>query len=76
MNQVILNGSVEEIYTHSFDLKISEGQVVTIEVDNTSNLLLDNKVAIKGHIYIEVTEVRIICDELIILDGRGKSDRK
>ena len=73
-NQVLLKGRVEEIYAESIDILVDGVQYPVHICDvNVDNLLLNNVVAIRGH--IETSNNRTIfiqCNNLIILDGRGK----
>lgn len=73
-NQVVLMGDVAEIYSTRIDIKVHNEYIpVEMTEDMISKLLLNNQVGIKGHIEISNNGIpNIICDELKILDRRGK----
>ena len=73
-NQVILVGDVAEIYMTKIDINV-RGEVIPVEMteEMISKLLLNNQVGIKGHIEMFDNDIpHIFCDELTILDRRGK----
>ena len=74
INQVLLKGVVVEIYEESMDIKVEglESPVHICDVFNISYILLNNIVAIKGHLEISNNGILFVaCDNCIILDGRG-----
>lgn len=76
-NQVSLMGKVKEIYEDCFEIQVNLSDypiVVMLDEQKISQLLLNNLVGVKGHIEIdsESSSPNIICDELTILDGRGR----
>lgn len=80
-NQVVLMGDVAEIYSTRIDIKVHNEYIpVEMTEDMISKLLLNNQVGIKGHIEMQelqghkngAEEMIIVCDELKILDRRGK----
>lgn len=75
-NQVVLMGYVGEIYATRILVGV-RGELIPVEMteDMISKLLLNNQVGIKGHIQMyEDKTPHIICDELTILDRRGKKN--
>lgn len=75
-NQVVLMGYVGEIYATKI-LVCVDGEPVPVEMteDMISKLLLNNQVGIKGHIQMYDNDIpHIVCDELTILDRRGKKN--
>ncbi len=79
-NQVVLMGEVAEIYSNKIDIKVHNEYIpVEMTEEMISKLLLNNQIGIKGRaIMREISgskgaeEIVIICDELKILDRRGK----
>lgn len=80
INQVLLKGAVVEIGDNWFELQLEDGSkdiIIIYDVaDYTiSNLLLNNKVAVKGHLRLSNNGlVNVICESVIILDGRGRKN--
>ena len=78
INQVLLKGVVTEIEDGYFEMQLEDGNKDKIFIydvaDYTiSNLLLNNKVAVRGHLKISNNGLlNVICDSVIILDGRGR----
>ena len=75
-NQVILIGDVDEIYATKIDMNVN-GEIIPVEMteDMISKLLLNNQIGIKGYIKISNNGIpNIICNELTILDRRGKKN--
>lgn len=78
INQVLLKGVVVEIGDSCFEMQLEDGNQDIIKIydvaDYTiSNLLLNNKVAVRGHLKLSNNGIiNIICDSVIILDGRGR----
>ena len=74
-NQVVLLGDVDEIYENKIDIDV-KGEIIPVEMteDMISKLLLNNQIGIKGHIEMLEDVPYIICDELTILDRRGKKN--
>lgn len=75
-NQVVLLGDVAEIYATKIDIDV-KGEIIPVEMteDMISKLLLNNQIGIKGHIEMFDNDIpRIFCDELTILDRRGKKN--
>lgn len=80
-NQVVLMGDVAEIYSNSIDIKVHNEYIpVEMTEEMISKLLLNNQVGIKGRIEMrelqghknDAEKMVIVCDELKILDRRGK----
>jgi hypothetical protein len=73
-------GEVAEIYSNKIDIKVHNEYIpVEMTEEMISKLLLNNQIGIKGRaIMREISgskgaeEIVIICDELKILDRRGK----
>lgn len=80
INQVLLKGAVVEIGDNYFEMQLEDGNkdvIIIYEVGEftISNLLLNNKVAVKGHLKISNNGLlNVICESVIILDGRGKKN--
>lgn len=80
INQVLLKGAVVEIGDNWFEMQLEDGNkdiliIYDVEEWTISNLLLNNKVAVKGHLKISNNGLlNVICDSVIILDGRGKKN--
>lgn len=80
INQVLLKGAVVEIGDNWFEMQLEDGNkdiIIIYEVGEftISNLLLNNKVAVKGHLKISNNGLlNVICESVIILDGRGKKN--
>lgn len=80
INQVLLKGSVVEIGDNWFELKLEDNNQDVITIDDVSeytisNLLLNNKVAVKGHLKLSNNGLlNIVCESVIILDGRGRKN--
>lgn len=75
-NQVVLLGDVAEIYATKIDIDV-RGEIIPVEMteDMISKLLLNNQIGIKGHIEMFDNDIpHIFCDELTILDRRGKKN--
>lgn len=75
-NQVVLLGDVAEIYATKIDIDV-KGEIIPVEMteDMISKLLLNNQIGIKGHIEMFDNGIpHIFCDELTILDRRGKKN--
>lgn len=75
-NQVVLLGDVAEIYATKIDIDV-KGEIIPVEMteDMISKLLLNNQIGIKGHIEMFGNDIpHIFCDELTILDRRGKKN--
>ena len=75
-NQVILIVDVDEIYATKIDMNVN-GEIIPVEMteDMISKLLLNNQIGIKGHIETFDNDIpHIFCDELTILDRRGKKN--
>ena len=80
INQVLLKGSVVEIGDDWFELKLEDNNQDVVVIGNVSeytisNLLLNNKVAVKGHLKLSNNGLlNIVCESVIILDGRGRKN--
>ena len=80
INQVLLKGAVVEIGDNYFEMQLEDGNkdiiiIYDVEEFTISNLLLNNKVAVKGHLKISNNGLlNVICESVIILDGRGKKN--
>ena len=77
INQVLLKGSVAELGDDWVDIQLENETQDIVKIEDleevtVSNLLLNNKVAIRGHLKISNGIIKVACDSLIILDGRGK----
>ena len=77
INQVLLKGIVAELGDTWVDIQLENETQDIIKIEDleevtVSNLLLNNKVAIRGHLKINNGVIKIACDSLIILDGRGR----
>lgn len=80
LNQVLLKGAVVEIGDNYFEMQLEDGNndiIIIYDVAEwtISNLLLNNKVAVKGHLKLSNNGLlNVICESVIILDGRGKKN--
>lgn len=73
INNIVLSGAIASINNDYIEILIENiNEPVRVYDVNNLNLLINNKVAIKGHIDIINNEIRIFNDNIIILDGRGK----
>lgn len=82
INQVLLKGAVTEIGDNWFEIQLEDGNqdkifIYDVQDFTISNLLLNNKVAVRGHL-MNSNEgfLKVMCDSVIILDGRGKNGDK
>ena len=77
INNIVLSGAIASINNDYIEIlieNINESvRVYDVNINNL-NLLINNKVAIKGHIDVINNEIRIFNDNIIILDGRGKTN--
>lgn len=77
INNIVLSGAIVSINSDYIEILIENinepVRVYDVNINNL-NLLINNKVAIKGHIDIINNEIRIFNDNIIILDGRGKTN--
>lgn len=77
INNIVLSGAIASINSDYIEILIENinepVRVYDININNL-NLLINNKVAIKGHIDVINNEIRIFNDNIIILDGRGKTN--
>lgn len=76
INNIVLSGAIASINNDYIEILIENinEPVRVYNIDNNLNLLINNKVAIKGHIDVINGEIRIFNDNIIILDGRGKTN--
>lgn len=78
INQVLLKGVVIEIGEDWFEMQLEDGDrdrifIFDVADYTISNLLLNNKVAVRGHLKVSIEGfIKVICDSVIILDGRGR----
>ena len=75
LNQVLLKGKIVEIYEESIDIEADgvEHPIHISNIRNVDNLLFNNIVAIRGYLNTSSNgAIIVMCDTLIILDGRGK----
>lgn len=75
-NQVVLVGDVVEIYENKVDINV-KGEIIPVQLteEEVSQLLLNNQIGIKGYIKMSNNGIpNIICNELTILDRRGKKN--
>lgn len=77
INNIVLSGAISSINNDYIEILIENinepVRVYDVNINNL-NLLINNKVAIKGHIDLINNEIRIFNDNIIILDGRGKTN--
>lgn len=77
INNIVLSGAIASINNDYIEILIENinepVRVYDVNINNL-NLLINNKVAIKGHIDVINNEIRIFNDNIIILDGRGKTN--
>lgn len=77
INNIVLSGAIVSINSDYIEILIENinepVRVYDVNINNL-NLLINNKVAIKGHIDVINNEIRIFNDNIIILDGRGKTN--
>lgn len=77
INNIVLSGAIVSINNDYIEILIENinepVRVYDVNINNL-NLLINNKVAIKGHIDVINGEIRIFNDSIIILDGRGKTN--
>lgn len=77
INNTVLSGAIASINNDYIEILIENinepVRVYDVNINNL-NLLINNKVAIKGHIDVINGEIRIFNDNIIILDGRGKTN--
>lgn len=77
INNIVLSGVIVSINSDYIEILIENinepVRVYDVNINNL-NLLINNKVAIKGHIDVINNEIRIFNDNIIILDGRGKTN--
>ena len=75
INNIVLSGAIASINNDYIEILIENiNEPVRVYDVNNLNLLINNKVAIKGHIDVINNEIRIFNDNIIILDGRGKTN--
>lgn len=75
INNIVLSGVIASINNDYIEILIENiNESVRVYDVNNLNLLINNKVAIKGHIDVINGEIRIFNDNIIILDGRGKTN--
>lgn len=75
INNIVLSGAIASINNDYIEILIENiNEPVRVYDVNNLNLLINNKVAIKGHIDVINGEIRIFNDNIIILDGRGKTN--
>lgn len=75
INNIVLSGAINSISEDYIEILIGKiNEPVRVYDVNNVNLLINNKVAIKGHIDIINGEIRIFNDNIIILDCRGKTN--
>lgn len=75
INNIVLSGAIASINNDYIEILIENiNEPVRVYDINNLNLLINNKVAIKGHIDVINNEIRIFNDNIIILDGRGKTN--
>ena len=77
INNIVLSGAIVSINSDYIEILIENinepVRVYDVNINNL-NLLINNKVAIKGHIDVINGEIRIFNDNIIVLDGRGKTN--
>ena len=75
-NQFTLVGDVGEIYETKILISVgSELIPVEMSEDMISKLLLNNQIGVRGHIEMFDNDIpHLFCDELTILDRRGKKN--
>lgn len=77
INNIVLSGAINSIFKDYIEILIENinepVRVYDVNINNL-NLLINNKVAIKGHIDVINNEIRIFNDNIIILDSRGKTN--
>lgn len=75
INNIVLSGAIASINNDYIEILIENiNEPVRVYDVNNLNLLINNKVAIKGHIDVINNEIKIFNDNIIILDGRGKTN--
>lgn len=77
INNIVLSGAIVSINSDYIEILIENinepVKVYDVNINNL-NLLINNKVGIKGHIDVINNEIRIFNDNIIILDSRGKTN--